>query len=106
LNRHFLKKRRTPSGLMDLPLYVFETVLSLKMSDNCNYSILEFERGEVLPAEMIREFHVTAAEFAKLDQREFDREQPEVINGENPEVPLTRLVRPAPGEPPSVTPHF
>lgn len=106
LNRFFLKKRRTPNGLVDLPLYVFETVLRLRMSDNCNYSILEFDRGAVLPPEMVREFHVTAAEFAKLDQRELDREQPEIIDGDNADVPLTRLVRPAAGEPPTQTPHF
>lgn len=105
LNRYFLKKRRTPQGWSDLPLYVFETVLTLKMSDNCNYSILEFERGEVLPPEMVREFHGVAREFENLDHRELDREQPEVSEGENVDVPLTRLVKPANGDNNAV-PHF
>lgn len=106
LNRHFLKKRRTTNGWTDLPLYVFETILSLKMSDNCNYSILEMERGDVLPAEMVREFHNVSKEFADLDHRELDREQPEVVDGENVDVPLTRLVKPANGESVSSVPHF
>lgn len=97
LNRFFLKKRRTANGFVDLPLYVFETILSLKMSDNCNYSILEFNRGNVLPAEMVREFHTVAQDFAQLDNRELDREQPEVSHGENADVPLTRLVKPVGG---------
>jgi hypothetical protein len=105
LNRHFLKKRRTTQGWADLPLYVFETILSLKMSDNCNYSILEMDRGEVLPAEMVREFHAVSKEFADLDHKELDREQPEIQEGENVDVPLTRLVKPVNGESAAI-PHF
>jgi hypothetical protein len=75
LNRHFLKKRRTPRGLLDVPLFVTETLLSLKMSDNMNYAILSLEKGQTLPPEKIRQLHRVALSFAELDGRIL--EQPE-----------------------------
>lgn len=54
LNRHFLGRRILSGGKRaHYPLFAFETIASLKMSDDKKYAIPVLERGEVLPREEI-----------------------------------------------------
>lgn len=61
LNRHFIGKRRTKKGRANMPLFAFQTHITLNLHESGNYATPVFERG----AAMEREAVMICADMAK-----------------------------------------
>jgi hypothetical protein len=62
LNRHFIGRRMVAGKRANYPLFAFETVARLKMSDDKKYALPVLDRGDVLSQDEIRS-HAESAKY-------------------------------------------